>query len=345
MAYIPKLPPFAARRNSTVESHIDKILVTSVTPVTPIHVSTAESGAINAYEVSGLLHQWLRDECVLNWLFASNAKIMRREFRKWAGLPPSYDGAIADQLRLLGFTPNEDDMLSGLALAADFLAALQYERARTSLPANDGRTFEKGGTSMSLIVTTTPKQYELPDEGEHLAVLADVIDLGEVDTQYGKKDRVRFIWLVEQRDKEGKLIAVVISYTKSLHDKASLRKAVKAILGRDPGNSLDLETLLGTNMRLVIEHSEYEGRAFAAIAVMLRPRKGDAVLRVPSDFVRSKSPSGGGTPPNNGNNGPASQDSQQGERHARENRNKGKKQNINNTAITDADVQFPGDAA
>jgi hypothetical protein len=140
---------------------------------------------------------------------------------------------------------------------------------------------------MALIVTATQKQFERADEGEHLAVLADVIDLGEVDTKYGRNHMVRFVWLVEQRDKEGKQISVTRSYTRSLHEKASLRKVIKAIHGRDPGNSFDLETLLGTNMRLVIEHREYEDRVIAFIAVMLKPRKGDTTLTVPSDFVRA----------------------------------------------------------
>ena len=41
---------------------MDKILVTSVTPVIPIDLWTTESGAINGHEVSGLLNRWLRDE-------------------------------------------------------------------------------------------------------------------------------------------------------------------------------------------------------------------------------------------------------------------------------------------
>ena len=33
---------------------------------------------------------------------------------------------------------------------------------------------------MAMIISTKPKQYELPDEGEHRAVLCDIVDLGEV---------------------------------------------------------------------------------------------------------------------------------------------------------------------
>jgi hypothetical protein len=306
--------------------------------------------------VADFFDRYLRKECVMSMRGASDPHLLYRAFLSWTDSPvDATEEAFVVYLASLGFPLNEEGMIPGWVQTVDLIAAQEYERARTSLPANDSRTSEKGGIFMPLIVSTTPKQYELPDEGEHLAVLADVIDLGEVDTQYGKRDRVRKIWLVDQRDKEGKLIAVAHSYTKSLHEKSSLRKAIKAILGRDPGNSMDLETLLGTNMRLVIEHREYDDRTFAAIAVMLRPRKGDPVLRVPGDFVRakdrndSKPPSGGGAPPNNRNNGhhtaPASQDSRQAERSARDNRNKGKKQNVHNAEITDADVRFPGDAA
>src|SRR5690349_1204942 len=117
MAYIPKLPPIAAKKNSTAGSHMDKTLVTRVTPVIPIRRSTKESDTITPGEVSGLLNQWLREKCLITWRCASNVNILRREFHNWARLPLSCDGAIVEQLRRLGFTPDEDAMVSGLALA------------------------------------------------------------------------------------------------------------------------------------------------------------------------------------------------------------------------------------
>jgi hypothetical protein len=221
--------------------------------------------------------------------------------------------------------------------------------------------FTRSKCYMALLVTTQHKHYELPDEGEHLAVLADVVDLGEVDTEYGKKDRVRFIWLVQQRDSDGKHIAVAYSYNKSLYEKANLRNAVKVITGRDPGDSCDLETLLGSNVRLVIEHYTHDGRSFAGIAAMLWPRKGETAFAVPADFIRAKdrnsvgsggnsnppAATGPGIVPHQG--GPAPNEAATKQPNRAQSRTSLSAasapavKNIHGVDVTDSDVQFPGD--
>ena len=96
-------------------------------------------------------------------------------------------------------------------------------------------------TPVTMIITAKQKKFEIPTEGEHLAVLADVVDLGEVETDYGRKDQVQFRWLVEQKGKDGKPLAVrQRPHNKSMHEKASLRHDIKRILGADPGDTLTL---------------------------------------------------------------------------------------------------------
>jgi hypothetical protein len=166
---------------------------------------------------------------------------------------------------------------------------------------------------MPMVVSSPKKQYELPDEGTALAVLADVIDLGKVETAYGPKERVRFKWFVEQTGKDGKPINLIQSFNKSMHEKSTLRKTVKSVLGRDPGDSFDLETLIGSNARLVIEHNEYEGRTFANITAVIKPEKGARLLTVPKDFVRfakNQSKSGPSAPGSERDSGPDADDSE-----------------------------------
>jgi hypothetical protein len=116
-----------------------------------------------------------------------------------------------------------------------------------------------------------------------------LLALFNLDAAQDKKPRIRFVWLVEQRDSEGKQIAVWVSYPNSLYVKSHLCKTITTLLGRDPGNRFDLETLLGKTARILIRHNERNGRVFANIVETLKPRKSDHVLQLPPDFVRASS--------------------------------------------------------
>jgi hypothetical protein len=83
-----------------------------------------------------------------------------------------------------------------------------------------------------------------PDEGQHLAVLADISDLGTRNTNYGPKDQVRFKWLVQPTGKDGKELSVVSTYTKSLGQGANLVKAITDITGTPPTDGFDTESLI-----------------------------------------------------------------------------------------------------
>lgn len=307
----------------------------------------------NQANFGDLVNQWLHDECVLSSRCASSPRGLQRAFSAWANIPlaAGTEEAFVKHLQMLTFA-QEEGMIPGLVSAADFLEAVRRDQERKSLPADDGRNSQTGEIGMSMIITNKQKQYELPDEGEHLAVLADLIDLGEVDTTYGKKDRVRFIWLVQQCDTEGKQIAVAYSYTKSLHEKASLRKVIKIMLGRDPEDSFDLETLLGMNIRLVIEHQARDERTFATIVAMLKPRKGDPVLAIPRDFVRTQNRNGitgkstevVPTSSKNASGGASSKEAVPA-KSVHCTTTEAKVQNVHGVDITDADVQFPGGVA
>jgi hypothetical protein len=141
---------------------------------------------------------------------------------------------------------------------------------------------------MSMIVTTKAKQYENPSEGEHVCVLADVIDLGTVQSSYGPREKVRLVWLVSERGTDGKLLSVVQTFNKTLHEKSGLRKALKSILGTDPGDTFDLEKLVGVNARLVIEHNEHDGKVYANVTAILRLPKDGVPIEIPNSYVRRK---------------------------------------------------------
>lgn len=142
--------------------------------------------------------------------------------------------------------------------------------------------------------------YEPVSEGVHAAVLADIEDLGVVQTSFGPKEKVRFTWLTDEADENGRTKYLFKRYTKSLHEKASLRKDVEKILGKPLGDvkAFDVESLIGSQNALIVEHSEgTDGKVYANVSSILKPK--GAKVEIPSDFQRKKDrPATAGTPGN-----------------------------------------------
>jgi len=161
-------------------------------------------------------------------------------------------------------------------------------------------------------VTVEDKQstWRNPEDGDYLAVVADIVDLGPVQTKFGLKDKVQIVFLLDSFDSEtGDQFRVSGFYTKSKHEKSGLRKAVKAIVGYDAfetEGSIDLDDLLlGKNVRLAVENSEgKEGKEYCNIVAILKAPKGK-VLEVPADFQRKADKDGVGTSDNPVNRAPA----------------------------------------
>ena len=57
---------------------------------------------------------------------------------------------------------------------------------------------------MSIIVKEPDqKDWERPEDGTYVGVIADVIDLGEVQTGFGVKPKVQIMWLLDAFDSDG----------------------------------------------------------------------------------------------------------------------------------------------
>jgi hypothetical protein len=139
---------------------------------------------------------------------------------------------------------------------------------------------------MSIVINKKDgKKFEVPEDGLYPAVLADIVDLGEVETQWGKKHRIRFIYILEATDKGGRQFRVFHQLNASLHEKSTMYKVVRRLLGKDPGKSIDLDVLLGKQCQLDVQQSESEGSVYANVISVLANQKGQNVT-IPADFVR-----------------------------------------------------------
>lgn len=128
---------------------------------------------------------------------------------------------------------------------------------------------------MSIVIKD--KVFELPDEGVHDVVVAEVVDLGLTETSFGTKDRVRIVFEVEdQNDSEGNPLKVFFTATKSLHKKSALRKALEQ-LQVPVGTEFDVENIVGLKTQAIVEHNEASnGKTYANIVSFLK-KKGKSV--------------------------------------------------------------------
>jgi hypothetical protein len=142
---------------------------------------------------------------------------------------------------------------------------------------------------MSIFVKyNEPDQYKDLEEGLHSAVVVDVVDRGQVETQFGVREIVQIIFALDQNGKDGRPLLVARNFNKSLHPKSSLSNAIRQLEGRDPGTSCDLERLIGRNATLNIVLNESGGRTYPNIDAILPAQKGSPKLDIPETYVRKK---------------------------------------------------------
>ena len=108
-------------------------------------------------------------------------------------------------------------------------------------------------------------KFERPAPGMYLATLVDVVDLPQVQTQYGTKDRLRFHWVLAHLNgqlylgKDGKAIEATLQLNANMGAKAELPKRLTQILGQAPPVITSTEQLeglvLGRSNILVVIHA------------------------------------------------------------------------------------------
>jgi len=86
-----------------------------------------------------------------------------------------------------------------------------------------------------------PKSFEKPKEGGPVVgTIVDVVDMPNVQTQYGLKNKVRIMWVIGTLqgqpilDTEGKPMTVAEFYTAILAENSNLSKALIQILNAQP---------------------------------------------------------------------------------------------------------------
>jgi len=149
---------------------------------------------------------------------------------------------------------------------------------------------------MGIIAADTSIRYEPPPEDTYPAVCVDVVDLGEIESQYAGETRLRhvvkLIWQIDYLREDGLRYELSRRFTLSLHEKAALRGFLERWRGKrftaEELKGFDLERVLGVNGQLqVLHNTSIDGRVWANVETVTPATKGQERL-TPTDYIREK---------------------------------------------------------
>lgn len=131
-------------------------------------------------------------------------------------------------------------------------------------------------------------------EGVHQAVCVDVIDKGLVEETWegktAKRHKILISWQIAEARDDGKPYLVSKRYTLSIREKANLRKDLESWRGRafTPAEEaqFDVESILGANCLLNIQHRESKGKTYANVVSIMPLVKGMPKMTASPDYVR-----------------------------------------------------------
>jgi len=133
----------------------------------------------------------------------------------------------------------------------------------------------------------TRQNYQPASNGEHAAVLADIVDLGTQVSQFGPKHRLKCVFITEEKDDEGEPIRVTDFCTVSTHKTSKLSAYIKALTGKLPSKQFETEDMIGLALTLTTEQTEKDGDIYANVARFGPLKKGMKAPSIPLNFQRT----------------------------------------------------------
>jgi hypothetical protein len=124
------------------------------------------------------------------------------------------------------------------------------------------------------------------------AVCVDVTPLKTVQTQFGPKDKFRFVFEIDSPREDGSRYCVWSQpFTPSYHENAALRPFLKKWMGReltaDELKEFDTDDLIGKAAHLTVIHEHADGEVYANIA-LIQPSRAGEPLKPCGKYIRVK---------------------------------------------------------
>jgi hypothetical protein len=152
-------------------------------------------------------------------------------------------------------------------------------------------------------IKTNSGNFEPCPEYTGRAVCVDVTPLKTVQTQYGPKEKFRFVFEIEKQREDGSAYCVWSQpFTPSYHENAALRPFLRKWMGREMTpeelKTFDTEDMLHRPAHITVIHEHSDGEVYANIA-LIQPDKSGEPLQPCGKYVRQKD-----RPPKDGQAGP-----------------------------------------
>ncbi len=124
------------------------------------------------------------------------------------------------------------------------------------------------------------------------AVCVDVTPLKTVQTQFGPKEKFRFVFEIgDLKDDSTPWCVWSAPFTPSYHENSALRPFLRKWMGRELSpaeiSNFDTEEMLGRTAHITVIHEHGEGEVYANIA-LIQPDKAAQPLKPSGKFVRMK---------------------------------------------------------
>lgn len=129
------------------------------------------------------------------------------------------------------------------------------------------------------MIVTAGKQYQLPSEGSVQGVLAEIVDLGVVKSEWNGVQKEQWKCLLtfeitETKQETGERLIVSRQFTASLDERGNLRKFLEGWRGRsftpEELQGFDLDSCVGVNAILSLSHNKKGDRTYCNIASAAR---------------------------------------------------------------------------
>lgn len=142
------------------------------------------------------------------------------------------------------------------------------------------------------LVANNQKEFEKPPSGTYVGTIADVVELGEVADAYGKKFKLRIVWLLNKNDSEGRPFQVMKQVNQTMANKpkeSNLYTLVRKVIGGTPTIPYDTDQLIGRSNVLFIEQEKAaNGNIYANIKAILPLEPDSRPIAIPTTFVRAQ---------------------------------------------------------
>jgi len=136
------------------------------------------------------------------------------------------------------------------------------------------------------------KQFQLPTDGWHLAVIADAVDVGIKETKFGLRPKLRTVSFLDEKDTTGRAIELWSYYTCSVFQTSKFAELVRITTGDNPkldtNGDFDTDGLRGRQYWIKTERRITAKGTFANITALKPSQSSDQRLAIPLDYTSTK---------------------------------------------------------